>query len=164
MNYLYYTTPNPWLQMKYYKALQIWSPPPDEKAMLGLVEDIITKVLKKTDTSSSTNKNNIEYGLLFEVINLVIQYDTKLNQKLISDVSKILVVFISSSQANIRYLGLEAMCRLAVKHNMSDHQAKILANLDDNDISIRRRALDLLYLICNNNNASLIVAELLGYL
>ena len=37
------------------------------------------------------------------------------------DVSKILVVFIMSSQANIRYLGLEAMCRLAIKQNLSAH-------------------------------------------
>ncbi len=35
-NYLYYTTPNPWLQMKLYKALQIWSPP-EEKGILDLV-------------------------------------------------------------------------------------------------------------------------------
>jgi AP-2 complex subunit alpha len=37
-------------------------------------------------------------------------------------------------------------------------------NLDHTDISIRKRALDLLYLICNSNNVSTIVAELLGYL
>ena len=40
----------------------------------------------------------------------------------------------------------------------------MLPNLDDKDISIRRRALDLLYLICNQENVSVIVAELLGYL
>ena len=80
------------------------------------------------------------------------------------DLSKILAVFIASSQANIRYLGLEAMCRLAIKHDLSKHEGKILANLDDSDISVRRRALDLLYLICNNENYSEIVAQLLGYL
>jgi AP-2 complex subunit alpha len=37
-------------------------------------------------------------------------------------------------------------------------------NLDHTDVSIRKRALDLLYLICNNNNVSTIVVELLGYL
>jgi len=63
-------------------------------------------VLKKIDSSKSVNKNNTEYGLLFEVINLIIHYDGKVNPKLIDDVSKILVVFITSSQANIRYLGL----------------------------------------------------------
>jgi AP-2 complex subunit alpha len=56
------------------------------------------------------------------------------------------------------------MCRLALKQNLSMHLEKILPNLDDKDISIRRRALDLLYLICNHENVSKIVAELLGYL
>lgn len=56
------------------------------------------------------------------------------------------------------------MCRLAVRHSMADHLDKILVNLDHADVSIRRRALDLLYLICNNGNVSVIVAELLGYL
>jgi AP-2 complex subunit alpha len=36
--------------------------------------------------------------------------------------------------------------------------------LKDNDISIRRRALDLLYSMCNKANASQIVGELLSYL
>ena len=120
--------------------------------------------MKRTDSSRSINKNNTEYGLLFEVINLIIHYDRKIDTRLLNDVSKILVVFISSVQANIRYLGLEAMCRLAIKHNLADHQSKILVNLDDNDISIRRRALDLLYLICNSKNVSEITEQLLGYL
>jgi hypothetical protein len=50
------------------------------------------------------------------------------------------------------------MCRLAIKHNLSAHLEKVLPNLDDKDISIRRRALDLLYLICNQENVSVIVA------
>ena len=29
-NYIYYHNPNPWLQMKLYKALQLWSPPEDK--------------------------------------------------------------------------------------------------------------------------------------
>lgn len=131
---------------------------------MNLVEEILTKVLKRTDASKSINRNNAEYGLLFEAINVIIHYDQKLGGKLMEDVSKILAVFISSSQANIRYLGLESMCRLAFRHDLSKHESKILANLEDADISIRRRSLDLLYLICKNQNASGIVAQLLGYL
>lgn len=56
------------------------------------------------------------------------------------------------------------MCRLALRHNLADHLRKILANLDHPDVSIRKRALDLLYLICNKSNYKTIVAELLGYL
>jgi AP-2 complex subunit alpha len=56
------------------------------------------------------------------------------------------------------------MCRLALKQNLSMHLEKILPNLDDKDVSIRKRSLDLLYLICNHENVSIIVSELLGYL
>lgn len=104
-NYVYYHNPNPWLQMKLYRALQLWSPPED-KATLSIVSEVVTKVLKKTDSSSSLNKDNIEYGLLFEVINVIIHYDAHLDKKLITMVNQILVTFISSSRANFRYLGL----------------------------------------------------------
>ena len=149
--------------MKLYKALQLWSPPED-KSTLSIVSEIVTKVLKKTDAWEVLNKNNIEYGLLFEVINVIIHYDTHLEKKLMTIVTDILVMFISSSRANFRYLGLESMCRLAVRHDLADHLRKILVNLDHPDISIRKRALDLLYLICNRNNVSEIVEQLLGYL
>jgi AP-2 complex subunit alpha len=162
-NYVYYHNPNPWLQMKLYKSLQLWSPPED-KGTLSLVSEIVTKVLKKTDASEVLNKNNIEYGLLFEVINVIIHYDTHLEKKLMTIVTDILVMFICSSRANFRYLGLESMCRLAVRHDLADHLKKILVNLDHPDVSIRKRALDLLYLICNRQNVSTIVEELLGYL
>lgn len=162
-NYIYYSNPNPWLQMKLYKTLQLWSPPED-KGTLSLVSEIVTKVLKKTDASEVLNKNNIEYGLLFEVINVIIHYDESLDKKLMNIVTDILVMFICSSRSNFRYLGLESMCRLAVRHNLADHLKKILVNLDHPDVSIRKRALDLLYLICNRNNVSTIVEELLGYL
>ncbi len=95
---------------------------------------------------------------------MIIHYNQALDKKLTVNVSKILVVFISSSRANIRYLGLEAMCRLALRHNLAEHIDKILVNLDHTDVSIRKRALDLLYLICDSSNVSVIVAELLGYL
>lgn len=58
MNYIYYTHPNPWLQMKLYKALQIWSPP-EEKGVLDLVSEIVSKVLKRTDSSDVVSKSNI---------------------------------------------------------------------------------------------------------
>ena len=110
------------------------------------------------------NKNNTDYGILFEAVNVVIHYDKRVNSKLMADVAKILVVFVQSNQANIKYLGLEAMCRLSVKQNLSENLSYILPALVDNDISIRRRALDLLYLISTPNNANQIVEELLGYL
>ena len=39
-----------------------------------------------------------------------------------------------------------------------------MASLKDTDVSIRRRALDLLFTMCNRNNAREIIHELLEYL
>ena len=44
------------------------------------------------------------------------------------------------------------------------HQQTIVLSLKDSDISIRRRALDLLYCMCDRSNAGEIVGELLEYL
>ena len=44
------------------------------------------------------------------------------------------------------------------------HQKSIVATLKDADISIRRRGLDLLFTMCNNQNVRDIVDELLKYL
>lgn len=117
----------------------------------------MTKVLRKTDGSKSVNKNNTDYGILFEAVNLVIHYGEGLAPKFMTDVTKILTVFIQSTQANIRYLGLEAMCKLSAKQDLSSNLPFILPSLVDNDISIRKRALDLLYLIATNETARAIV-------
>lgn len=44
------------------------------------------------------------------------------------------------------------------------HQQTIILSLRDRDISVRRRALDLLYSMCDGTNARAIVDELLKYL
>lgn len=47
---------------------------------------------------------------------------------------------------------------------MHRHQKSIIASLKDVDISIRRRAVDLLFTMCTPTTAADIVAELLKYL
>jgi len=44
------------------------------------------------------------------------------------------------------------------------HQDTIILSLKDRDISVRRRALDLLYSMCDTTNAKVIVGELVRYL
>lgn len=44
------------------------------------------------------------------------------------------------------------------------HRQSIINSLQDPDISIRRRALDLLFAMCNPNNVREIVGELVTYL
>ena len=71
---------------------------------------------------------------------------------------------------------LERLCRHAAVVDASSldcvaeaftcrrHQKSIVATLKDADISIRRRGLDLLFTMCNNQNVRDIIDELLKYL
>merc|ERR1740130_1667070 len=77
--------------------------------------------------------------------------------------------FISIREANIRYLGLETMARLSQQQpetmeRLKKHQSTILFSLKDPDISIRRRALDLVYSMCDTTTVKETVSELLTYL
>lgn len=57
------------------------------------------------------------------------------------------------------------MCKFS-QHNESlidTHLTTILKSLKMNDISIKKRALDLLYLMCTQSSAKRIVEELLSY-
>ncbi|KAL7618838.1 hypothetical protein Lser_V15G00906 [Lactuca serriola] len=76
--------------------------------------------------------------------------------------------FIPVREPNIRYLGLENMTRMMMVTDVQDiikrHQDQIITSLKDPDISMQRRALDLLYGMCDVSNAKDIVEELLQYL
>ena len=44
------------------------------------------------------------------------------------------------------------------------HQETIIKSLKDKDVSLRRRALDVLYSMCDSQNSELVVGQLLEYL
>jgi len=165
-DYLYYHTPNPWLQVKILKALQLF-PPPTESKELSAVNEILTKIMTKTEVTKSVNKNNADHGILFEAVNLIIHYRNFINSDLRNQTTSLLGVFISVREPNIRYLALEAMSKFANSPNaenlIQEHLKTILSSLRDNDISIRRRALDILYIMCTPATAPKIVEELLNY-
>lgn len=73
---------------------------------------------------------------------------------------------LSQENPNMRYLTLEAMSHLSgpALDQVKKYQNVILESLKDNDVSIRMRALGLLYVICDKTNAKEIVQELLNYL
>ena len=71
--------------------------------------------------------------------------------------------FIGVKDANIRYLGLEAMTRLARSYGPKKaqaHQDMVLESLRDGDISVRRRALDLIFVLVDESNSEDVVGEL----
>jgi AP-2 complex subunit alpha len=110
--------------------------------------------------------NNAQRAVLFEAIGLAIHLDT--SSPLVSTAAVLLARFISSKETNIRYLGLDTLAHLAARadslEHIKKHQTHVISSLRDRDISVRRRALDLLYSMCDVDNSDVIVGELLQYL
>ena len=110
--------------------------------------------------------NNAQNAVLFEAINLAIHIDPE--SSVVSNASILLGRFILARETNVRYLGLDAMAHLAACSSslepVKKHQDTIILSLKDRDISVRRRALDLLYSMCDTTNAKIIVGELVRYL
>ncbi|XP_074573018.1 AP-2 complex subunit alpha-1-like [Curcuma longa] len=163
--YTYYGIPSPWLQVKTMRALQYFPTIEDPNIRRALFE-VLQRILMGTDVVKNVNKNNAAHAVLFEALALVMHLDAE--KEMMSQCVALLGKFIAVREPNIRYLGLENMTRMLLVSDVQDiikrHQAQIITSLKDPDISIRRRALDLLYGMCDITNAKDIVDELLQYL
>ncbi|CAL5424079.1 unnamed protein product [Camellia sinensis] len=161
--YTYYGIPSPWLQVKTMRALQYFPTIEDPNTRRSLFE-VLQRILMGTDVVKNVNKNNASHAVLFEALALrVMHLDAE--KEMMSQCVALLGKFIAVREPNIRYLGLENMTRMLLVTDVQDiikrHQSQIITSLKDPDISIRRRALDLLYGMCDVSNAKDIVEELL---
>ena len=132
-----------------------------------MLEKFIHFQLKSAGSSiKNYNQGNAVNAVLFELINYMIHLDPcSPSIKLAGD---LLGLFLTSKETNFRYLALETMAHMAASgdplQTLAAHEKIIVEHLKDIDISIRRRALDLLYSMCDSDNYRGVVAELLAYL
>ncbi|KAJ2485775.1 hypothetical protein IWW37_005839 [Coemansia sp. RSA 2050] len=164
--YIYYKVPAPWLQIKLLRLLQYF-PAPESPELRSLLLSILRHIIDVSqDTPRELQQMNAQYSILFEAINLGIQLD--IDQGLMQECAVLLGRFITSREINVRYLGLETMAHLAAYIDSLDtikaYQGVIIQSLRDRDVSVRRRALDLLYSMCDVGSAKTIVSELLRHM
>lgn len=181
--YAYYKVPSPWLQVKLLRLLQYYPPSGepgvrifdksnltrtlDDPTIISILQQVLQTVMNNSaEQSKNVQHNNAQNAILFEAISLAIHLDS--NSPLVGTAAVLLARFISSKETNVRYLGLDTMAHLAARASSLDsikkHQGTIILSLRDKDISVRRRALDLLYSMCDVDNAEIVVGELLQYL
>eukprot|EP00033_Pygsuia_biforma_P002018 GCRY01002244.1.p1 GENE.GCRY01002244.1~~GCRY01002244.1.p1 ORF type:complete len:949 (-),score=213.04 GCRY01002244.1:265-3111(-) len=162
--YNYYNIPSPWLQVKILRLLQ-YLPIPDR--MMGDLRTNLQLIIRNSDQDKNNNYNNAKNSILFEAINLAIQFDSE-SELLILAATFLGNVLGTRDTANMRYMTLEGMSHLATSpvalEEIKRHQDTVITALRDDDISIRLRALDLLYEMCDKTNSRQIVSELLNYL
>ena len=166
--YVYKKIPCPWLQVKLLRALQL-TELPESSADRARLSDVLTRILSRnSEMQKCVNRNNSNHSILFEAINLIVRHGDELDKSLKIKASSLLGRYIQIRDANMRYLGLTIMAKLAASGGASEyikkHQATILFGLKDPDISIRKRALNLLFLMCDKSNSLVVVKELLSHL
>lgn len=168
-DYNYYGVPAPWTQVKLFRLLQYY-PPPKETLISEIIQRVVqsSNRVKEIERGKTVSKTNATHAVLFEALNVAIHYDN--NVGILSEASSLLSKYLADKDTNLRYLALDTMSRLAyslheeVISEIRKNQDVIIISLKDKDISIRRRALDLLYSMCNKQNAKAIVRELQIYL
>ena len=165
-DYLYYGIPSPWLQVKCMRVLQYFPTPSDPDYVRSETE-VIHHVLTNTGAVKNVNKNNALHAVLFEAVNLVTNLDLPDQKSLLAESVAALGRFLDVNEPNIVYLGMSGLTRVCAPDTIKAVQSfksKVVDKLNDADISIRKRALDLLYEMCDETVAKDIVDSLLRYL
>ncbi|XP_063145377.1 AP-2 complex subunit alpha-2 isoform X1 [Candoia aspera] len=168
-DYTYYFVPAPWLSVKLLRLLQCY-PPPEDPSVRGRLTECLETILNKAQEPPKSKKvqhSNAKNAVLFEAISLIIHHDSEPN--LLVRACNQLGQFLQHRETNLRYLALESMCTLAsseFSHEAVKTHIETVINAlkTERDVSVRQRAVDLLYAMCDRSNAQQIVAEMLNYL
>ncbi|XP_061593120.1 AP-2 complex subunit alpha-2-like isoform X2 [Cololabis saira] len=168
-DYTYYFVAAPWLSVKLLRLLQCY-PPPEDAALRSRLTECLETVLNKAQEPPKSKKvqhSNAKNAVLFEAISLIIHHDSE--PTLLVRACNQLGQFLQHRETNLRYLALESMCTLAsseFSHEaVKTHMETVINALKtERDVSVRQRAVDLLYAMCDRSNARQIVAEMLRYL
>ena len=168
-DYTYYFVSAPWLSVKLLKLLQLY-PCPEDASQHGKLTECLETILNKAQEPPKSKKvqhPNSKNAVLFEAINLIIHLDS--DQHLLIRACNQLGQYLTHRETNLRYLALESLCSMSNAEFSAEavrkHQETVINALKtERDVSVRQRAVDLLYVMCDSTNATEIVSEMLVYL
>lgn len=171
--YKYYNTVCPWVQVKCLKLWQLYSAPQDPNVAQRQLA-ILTQILK-TPSNPNMNKMNADFSIVFEAMTVVIHLAEENPANLpIKESLAVLGGFLRPAKgsklnlANFRYISLDMMTRFTkvpgTLPQLRDFQKDIMSALKETDISIRKRALDVLFQMCDSNNVEDVIKVLMEHL
>ncbi|KAJ2075148.1 clathrin associated protein complex large subunit [Coemansia sp. S155-1] len=148
---------NPFLQVAILRLLRVVARGSQQAA--DELNDVLTLVATQTDSTK-----NVGTAILYEcaVTALAIPSEQALRVMAINMLGK----FLGNRDNNVRYVALATLSAAVITEapSVQRHRATVIQCLRDNDISIRRRALDLSFALINESNVKPIVTEILRVL
>ncbi|CAO2816563.1 unnamed protein product [Amaranthus hypochondriacus] len=125
--------------------------------------DCMNDLLAQVATKTESNKN-AGNAILYECVETIMCIQDNSGLRVLA--INILGRFLSNRDNNIRYVALNMLMR-AISFDaqaVQRHRATILECVKDSDASIRKRALELVYLLVNESNVKPLTKELIDYL
>ena len=121
-------------------------------------------LLNSIPSNTDTTRKNTGNAVLYELVRCIFSYDSSKNLKSLG--GSILGQFLNNKDNNYKYLALNTLNDIAKIDidTVQKHKNVILEFLKDPDIAIKRRSLDLTYLIVNTENIRQIVTETLDFI
>lgn len=148
---------DPFLQVRVLQLIRILAK--GDKDSSESVNDILAQVA--TNTESGKNVGN---AILYETVLTIMEIKSESGLRVLA--VNILGRFLSNSDKNVRYIALNTLLKTVHADNnaVQRHRNTILDCLKENDISIRRRALELSFALINESNIRSMIKELLEFL
>ncbi|XP_004297651.1 PREDICTED: AP-1 complex subunit gamma-2-like isoform X2 [Fragaria vesca subsp. vesca] len=148
---------DPFLHIRLLKLLRVLGQG-DEDAS-ECMNDILAQVATKTE--SNKNAGN---AILYECVATIMSIEDNGGLRVLA--INILGRFLSNRDNNIRYVALNMLMRAITvdAQAVQRHRATILECVKDLDASIRKRALELVYVLVNETNVKPLTKELIDYL
>eukprot|EP01062_Namystynia_karyoxenos_P061152 TRINITY_DN5320_c4_g1_i1.p1 TRINITY_DN5320_c4_g1~~TRINITY_DN5320_c4_g1_i1.p1 ORF type:complete len:1013 (+),score=438.44 TRINITY_DN5320_c4_g1_i1:106-3039(+) len=155
--YDYHRIPAPWIQIKLLKLLSILCHQDVERSIQTY--EVLSEVMKRADSGL-----NIGHAVIFECVKAITCLAP--NQELLEAAADSISKFLTSPNPNLKYLGITALSRIVLINPAyaGEHQHIVIDCLEDHDETIRRKTLDLLYAMTNENNVEVIVLRLIKFL
>ncbi|XP_057948893.1 AP-1 complex subunit gamma-2-like isoform X2 [Malania oleifera] len=125
--------------------------------------DCMNDILAQVATKTETNKN-AGNAILYECVETIMSIEDNSGLRVLA--INILGRFLSNRDNNIRYVALNMLTKAITvdAQAVQRHRATILECVKDSDASIRKRALELVYLLVNESNVQPLTKELIEYL
>lgn len=148
---------DPFVQVKLLTLMRKLGKGHDEAS--EMMNDVLAQVA--TNTESAKNAGN---AILYECVQTIMEVNSESSLRVLA--VNILGRFLLNRDNNIRYVALNSLSRVVSEDiaAVQRHRNTIVECLKDADISIRQRALELIYQLVNESNVTTLVAELLNYL
>ncbi|KAJ7953650.1 AP-1 complex subunit gamma [Quillaja saponaria] len=123
------------------------------------MNDILAQVATKTESNKIAGN-----AILYECVQTIMSIEDNGGLRVLA--INILGRFLSNRDNNIRYVALNMLMKAITVDSQAvqRHRATILECVKDSDASIRKRALDLVYLLVNESNVKPLTKELIDYL